>query len=154
MKFFVINKNTLIAYFLIIIMVGFLLYFNWGTTANVLMIFSQKRDLPIYSVDKDEKIISISFDAAWGNEDTQDLIDILDKFNVKTTFFVIGRWVDKYPESVKALHEAGHEIMNHSDTHPHMTQLSPDRMREELKNCDDKIQAITGRSHFYSDPFW
>ncbi len=152
MKFIVVNKNTLIAYLLIISIVGCLLYFNLGTTSSVLTIFSQKRDLPIYFVDKDEKIISISFDAAWGNEDTQDLIDILDKFKVKTTFFLVGQWVDKYPESVKALHEAGHEIMNHSNTHPHMPQLSTDKMREEIKNCDDKIQAITGKKPFLFRP--
>ena len=60
------------------------------------------RQLPIYCVQKDYKVLSISFDAAWGNEDTQQLIDILGKYNIKATFFVVGAWVDKYPESVKA----------------------------------------------------
>ena len=59
-----------------------------------------KRQLPIYSVEREEKVCAISFDAAWGNEDTQALIDILGKYNVKATFFVVGDWVDKYPESV------------------------------------------------------
>ena len=57
-----------------------------------------QRQLPIYSVERKEKLCSISFDAAWGNEDTQHLIDILAKYNVKTTFFVVGDWVDKYPD--------------------------------------------------------
>ena len=56
------------------------------------------RQLPIYCVEKDYKVLSISFDAAWGNEDTQQLIDILGKYNIKATFFVVGEWVDKYPE--------------------------------------------------------
>ena len=73
------------------------------------------RQLPIYCVEKDYKVLSISFDAAWGNEDTQQLIDILGKYNIKATFFVVGEWVDKYPESVKALHDAGHEVMSHSN---------------------------------------
>ena len=60
------------------------------------------RQLPIYCVQRDQKMVSISFDAAWGNEDTQMLIDILAKYNIKATF-VVGDWVDKYPESVKAL---------------------------------------------------
>lgn len=68
---------------------------------------------------------TISFDAAWGNEDTQELIDILDRFQVKATFFVVGDWVDKYPESVKALHDAGHEVMNHSNTHAHYPSAVP-----------------------------
>ena len=52
------------------------------------------RQLPIYCVQRDQKLISISFDAAWGNEDTQQLIDILDRYGVKATFFVVGSWVD------------------------------------------------------------
>ena len=79
------------------------------------------RQLPIYCVQRDQKMLAISFDAAWGNEDTQQLIDILGKYNVKATFFVVGDWVDKYPESVKALHDAGHE-----------------------EACNDKIEAATG----------
>ena len=71
------------------------------------------------------------------------LIKILDKYKVKATFFVVGQWVDKYPESVKALSDAGHEIMNHSDTHPHIDKLSDKKIAEELKNCSDKIEALT-----------
>ncbi len=57
----------------------------------------------------------------------------------------MGSWVDKYPESVKALSEAGHEIMNHSDTHPHMTKISENKMIQELETCDKKIEDITGK---------
>ena len=102
------------------------------------------RQLPIYCVQRDQKLVSISFDAAWGNEDTQELIDILDRFQVKATFFVVGDWVDKYPESVKALHDAGHEVMNHSNTHAHYPQLSPQAVVDDLNACNDKIEAVTG----------
>ena len=103
-----------------------------------------ERQLPIYCVQKDYKVVSISFDAAWGNEDTQQLIDILARYNVKATFFVVGQWVDKYPESVKALHDAGHEVMNHSNTHAHYPQLSADQVVADLNACNDKIEAVTG----------
>ena len=103
-----------------------------------------ERQLPIYCVQKDYKVLSISFDAAWGNEDTQQLIDILGKYNVKATFFVVGEWVDKYPESVKALHDAGHEIMNHSSDHAHFNSLSTDEIIADLNACNDKIEAVTG----------
>lgn len=103
-----------------------------------------QRDLPIYCVQKDSKVCSLTFDAAWGNEDTQQLIDILGKYNIKATFFVVGEWVDKYPESVKALHDAGHEIMNHSDNHPYFTKLSAERIKTQLNTCNEKIAAITG----------
>ena len=105
------------------------------------------RDLPIYCVEKDEndKKIAISFDAAWDNSDTETLKNILGERNVKTTFFVVGDWVDKYPDSVKSLSDAGHEVMNHSSTQPHMTQISTDKMKAELDDCANKIEAITGR---------
>lgn len=82
---------------------------------------------------------------AWGNEDTQQLIDILKKNDITATFFVVGEWVDKYPESVKALSNAGHEVMNHSSTHPHMTELSAQQMIEEVQECNKKIEAVTGK---------
>ena len=102
------------------------------------------RQLPIYCVQRDQKLVSISFDAAWGNEDTQQLIDILGRYGVKATFFVVGDWVDKYPESVKALADAGHEVMNHSNTHAHYPQLSADEVVADLNACNDKIEAVTG----------
>jgi len=106
---------------------------------------SETRLIPIYNVEKTEKVISLTFDAAWGNEDTQMLIDILGKYNIKATFFVVGEWVDKYPESVKALSDAGHEIMNHSNTHPDMITLSASDIAAEITACNDKIEAITGK---------
>lgn len=109
---------------------------------------SQNREIPIYNVKRNDKKVAISFDAAWGNEDTQQLIDILAKYNVKTTFFVVGEWVDKYPESVKALSDAGHEIMNHSNTHPHLPQLTAEQIKKEISDCDDKIEKITGKRPF------
>ncbi len=114
--------------------------------AGFASVSATRKKVPIYSVGREEndKVISISFDAAWGNEDTQQLIDILGKYNIKATFFLVGEWVDKYPESVKALHDAGHEIMNHSDSHPHMSKLSREQILKELNACNDKIEAITG----------
>ena len=100
--------------------------------------------LAIYCVQRDDRVVSLSFDAAWGNEDTQMLIDILNKYNVHATFFVVGEWVDKYPESVKALADAGNEVMNHSSTHPHMAQLSAEQIQTEVNTCADKIEAVTG----------
>lgn len=102
------------------------------------------KKLPIYSVKRDDKCVSLTFDAAWGNEDTQTLIDILDRYQVKVTFFVVGSWVEKYPESVQALHEAGHEVMTHSDDHAHFAQLSREQIIANLNAGCDKIEAVTG----------
>lgn len=103
-----------------------------------------KRELPIYRVQREEKLVSLSFDAAWGNEDTQMLIDILHEHGVQTTFFVVGDWVDKYPESVRALAEAGHEVMSHSSHHDHFSKLSSEQIRADLTACSEKIEAVTG----------
>ena len=81
------------------------------------------RELPVYNVDTEEKVLSISFDAAWGSANTEGILDILDRYDVKTTFFLVGFWAEKYPELVQELVARGHEIGNHSSTHPHMSQL-------------------------------
>jgi len=92
--------------------------------------------------------------APWGNEDTQQLIDILGKYNVKATFFVVGDWVEKYPESVKALTDAGHEVMCHSNSHAHFNTLSADQIITDVNSCCDKIENITGvRPTLFRPPF-
>ena len=105
---------------------------------------ASERVLPIYCVERDNKTVALSFDAAWGNEDTQQLIDILNQYQVKATFFVVGDWVDRYPESVKALSDAGMEVMNHSDDHAHFSQLSEQQIVDNVNACADKIEAVTG----------
>lgn len=113
-------------------------------TPAVVGVSASKRELPVYCVQQDEKIVALSFDAAWGNEDTQVLIDILEQYGVNTTFFVVGDWVDKYPESVQALAEAGNEVMNHSSSHAHFSALSTNEINADISACNDKIEAITG----------
>ena len=82
---------------------------------------------------------------SWGNDDTQQLIDILEEYDAPATFFVVGAWVDKYPESVKQLSDAGHQVQNHSNTHPYMTGLSTEQMIDELESCNKKIENVTGK---------
>ncbi len=111
---------------------------------RIIGVAATTRQLPIYCVKRDDKCVSLTFDAAWGNEDTEELIEILGKYNVKATFFVCGFWVDKYPESVKALHDAGHEIMNHSDDHAHFSKLSAEEIVRNVTACNEKIAKVTG----------
>jgi polysaccharide deacetylase family sporulation protein PdaB len=103
------------------------------------------RQLPVYSVERDGKFCALSFDAAWGNEDTPELIRILDSYGVKATFFVVGDWVRKYPESVKALADAGHEVMNHSNHHDHFNPLTAKQITGDVSACAEEIAAITGK---------
>ena len=117
-------------------------------------VLAVKRELPVYSVEREDKVISISFDASWGGDQTMGILDLLDEYNAKATFFLVGIWVDKYPELVKEIHDRGHEIGNHSDSHPHMTQISESKMRQELKGMSDKLEAITGeRPTLFRPPY-
>ena len=106
--------------------------------------YATDKPLPIYCVDTDQKTCAISFDAAWGNEDTQTLIDILEQYKVKATFFVVGDWVAKYPESVKALADAGHEVMSHSAHHDHYSKLSAQQITADLESSCKCIEEVTG----------
>ena len=72
------------------------------------------RQLPIYCVERDQKVCSISFDAAWGADNTQKILDVLADYGVKATFFVVGNWADQYPEQAKAIVDSGCELMNPS----------------------------------------
>lgn len=153
MKFFVLTKQKLSLFAVLLVgcaaagmLTGLCVKMNQPEPTPVTAQASAERKIPIYCVETDEKKIAISFDAAWGNEQTETLIDILDTYGVKTTFFVVGDWAEQFPESVKALHEAGHEVCNHSDTHPHMPQLDAAGQTAELTACNEKIAAITGET--------
>ena len=74
------------------------------------------------------------------------LISELQQYGARATFFVVGEWVDKYPDEVKKLAEAGNDVMNHSATHPYMTSLSAAQMSEQLRVCNEKIAAVTGKT--------
>lgn len=140
MKYIIITKKHLMLCFSLI---AALIAVSVGSAVTFA---DTDRKLPIYCVETEKKQIAISFDAAWGNDDTETLINIMKEYGVRSTFFVVGAWVDKYPESVKQLADAGHRIENHSNTHPYMTQLSSGQMCDEITTCNEKIKAITGRT--------
>jgi len=103
------------------------------------------KKLPIYCVDTEKPKVSISFDAAWGNEDTAALLSILKEHQIKTTFFMTGGWVASYPDDVKAIAEAGHDLGNHSENHKQMSQLSSAECKEEIQKVHDKVKELTGK---------
>ncbi|MBE5800412.1 MAG: deacetylase [Clostridiales bacterium] len=113
-------------------------------SAPAVMTAAKTRELPVYNVDTQEKVLSISFDAAWGRANTEEILNILDRYDVKTTFFLVGFWAEKHPDLVRELVARGHEIGNHSATHPHMAQLSRAQIAEELRRCSDLVASITG----------
>ncbi|MGN1166360.1 MAG: polysaccharide deacetylase family protein [Lachnospiraceae bacterium] len=102
------------------------------------------RELPIYCVETNEKKVALSFDAAWGNEDTRELLAILKKHKIHVTFFMTGGWVESYPEDVKAIWKAGHDLGNHSESHKNMSQLSNEEKTQELMSVHNKVKELTG----------
>lgn len=135
------------AFLLLIAAAGGYLSQNISVSSN-----TSGRELPIYCVDTEEKKVALSFDAAWGNEDTQQILDILKKHNVHVTFFMTGSWVDNYPEDVKAILAAGHDLGNHSENHKNMSQLSEEECREELMEVHQKVKTLTGYDMFLFRP--
>lgn len=128
--------------------------FNGVNLVEVFSFEGFKKELPIYSVETDEKKVALTFDAAWGDDYTLGILDILDKHDIKGTFFLVGFWVDKHPEHVKEISNRGHEIGNHSTNHPYMTQISDDEVVKELKTTSDKIEELTGnRPVLFRPPF-
>ena len=135
-------------------LVGLCAAYTIGLGDNATAVVAKKRELPVYSVEQDDKVLSISFDASWGADKTIAILDILDRYDVKTTFFLVGGWVDKYPEMVEEIFARGHEIGNHSNTHPHMSQLSESDIREELRIMSDKVEKLTGvRPTLFRPPY-
>ena len=110
------------------------------------------RELPIYCVETKEPKIALTFDAAWGNEDTQKILEILKKHDVHVTFFMTGGWVENYPDDVKAILAAGHDLGNHSENHKNMSQLSDAEKKEELMKVHDKVRSLTGHEMFQFRP--
>ena len=154
MHFCVIKSKTIkIAVSIILVAVLLSLSINGTSSAEVFFGYSTRK-VPIYSVETEEKQVAISFDAAWGADKTQGIIDILKEFEVGATFFLVGFWVDDYEDMTKAINEAGYEIGTHSNTHPDMAKLSKSSIRSELETSIAKIETCIGkRPTLFRAPF-
>ena len=112
------------------------------------------RKLHIYSVEREDKKIAISFDCAWGVDYTQEILDVLAREDVRATFFMVEFWAEKYPEYVKKIDAAGHEIGTHSATHSQMSKLSEGEIRQELASSSEAIASVTGKAvELFRPPF-
>ncbi len=127
---------------ILVLALGLGIYESVGLLA---VIAPSDRLVPIYSVETAARKIAISFDAAWGADKTAQLLEILEKHDVKTTFFLVDFWMEKYPEATKQIAIAGHEIGNHSATHPHLNSLTPEEITHELQDTNARIWELTGQ---------
>ncbi len=142
MKFLIIKRSALWLAFCSIVLCA-LLSMPLGENAMSAVFFGDSlRKVPIYNVETDKKQVAISFDAAWGADKTAKIVELLDEYSVGATFFLVGFWVDKYPDEVKLIHEHGYEIGTHSNTHPDLAKMSAEAVNLELTESIKKINAV------------
>ena len=146
MKLLILNKRSLLSLAFCLLAGVAALTVTVSSTTKAVQTATSPKENPIYRVESNKKQVAISFDAACGNEETPQLLDILDEYKVKATFFLVGDWVNQFPEDVKAIAAKGHDIGNHSNTHPHMPQLSDDMASAEITACNEKIEQLTGHA--------
>ena len=156
--FLVLNKEKICAYLVSIVTVVllFLVASNMKSNNNIAVQTSSslKENLPIYSVKTDENKVALTMNCAWNADDIDSILETLNKKNVKITFFIVGDWIEKFPDAVKKIYEAGHEIGTHSDTHPHVNNLSYEKNVEQLARSNEKIEKITGKkADLYRAPY-
>lgn len=145
------NKSTILSILIVILFTGILFGVIYGIRY---ICYMENENIPIYGVETEEKKISLSFDVAWGASNIDDILNILDKYNVKATFFLVGSWIDDNGKMVKKIHENGHEIGNHSNTHADTKELSKKDIVEEINTTASKIYKLTGeRTNLYRPPF-
>lgn len=140
MKMLVMKKTTV---FIVLCLLVFACSFAVNPVLAVgATYFETARKVPIYSVETESNKVAISFDAAWGADKTRTIMDICDSYNVKATFFLVGFWIEKYPEMVKEIYNRGFEIGIHSNTHPDMTKLSRKQIKSELLTNIELIKNL------------
>ncbi len=145
MSFFVIKLRHIIIALLIAAAVP-VVWFSLTRTASVFMV--NGREVPIYSVERDDNKIALTFDCAWGDEDIDAILTTLDKYEVKATFFVLGTWVEKYPDAILKIKEHGHEIGNHSYNHADYTKMGTESIINDLDKCDAAIEKVIGEKPY------
>ena len=145
MKFIVFRLSIIKKLFFLFFLLALLcINLDGGRVAGVFL-GQTIRKVPIYCVETTEPKVAISFDAAWGADKTEKIMEICKEYEVNATFFLVGFWVDNNPDLVKKISDSGFEIGTHSNTHPDMTKLSAENQKLELETSISKIEKITNK---------
>lgn len=155
---FIVLKKRNLVYAVAYLIFFIVLVTSIGVSSTSAVFFNESvRKIPVYSVDRadeEEKLIALSFDAAWGADKTQGIIDIMNRNEATGTFFLVGFWLDKYGEETKAIANAGFEIGNHSKNHLNMPRLDKDEIVSEIKYVNDKVNELTNiKPKYFRAPF-
>lgn len=98
----------------------------------------------LWEIQTEEKVVALTFDDGPHPTYTVQVLDLLEQYGAKGTFFLVGEHAEKNPEIVFRMHEYGHEIANHTYTHPFTTSIP--KIMEEIKQTNDALFSITGDS--------
>lgn len=107
-------------------------------------VFNYSNPNVIYNGNTNSNKISLMINVYWGNEYIDDMLNVLDEYNVKTTFFIGGSWAVKYPEMLNKIYSKGHEIANHGYFHKDQNTLSYDQNINEINMCHKVVKEIIG----------
>ena len=152
--FLIFNKEKIQTYAVSILTVAVLIAVANIKNISAIPASTTEKYLPIYNVQTEENKIAFTMNCAWNADDIDSILETLKNNDVHITFFMVGDWVDKYPEAVKKIYEAGHEIGSHSNTHPHVNNLSAEKNLEEINLSVNKIEKITGhKTNLYRVPY-
>ena len=98
--------------------------------------------------------VAIACNVFWGEEYLPDMLSTLDQNNIKVTFFIGGSWAKRNPEMLKAIAEHGHELGNHTYSHPHPSALNKEQNMEQIKQAEELVLNLTGiRTTLYAPPY-
>ena len=141
MRFIVLNKKQIV-FFLIVIAAAVTLILTSGRAVMTFLVGD--RQIPIYSVERADNKIALTFDCAWNDDDIDDFFRILKENDCTATFFVTGKWAEDYADSVNKLYRSGFEIGIHSYNHDDYTKMSADEIMADMERCDKAVIRATG----------
>lgn len=127
----------------VVFMVGMFAFFDGDK--SVVMSANSEYNGTIYAGDKTSSNVSLMVNVYWGTEHLKTMLEIFEKYGVKTTFFVGGAWARDNQELLKSMHDAGHEIANHGNNHKEHGKLSYQNNLTEIQTCHEMVKFILNR---------
>ena len=144
MKILAVKLKSVIITMIVILLVVFGIFITAHTLSDA--VSGEVRLIPIYNVDTTENKVAITFNCAVGNSDIDEILTILEKYNVKATFFLLGSWADDYINEVQKIYDAGHELGNHGYSHKDLPTMNYEDIMLDIQKCNETVRNITGHS--------
>jgi len=144
MKILAVKLKSVIITMIVILAVVLGIFMTAHTLSDA--VSGEARMIPIYNVDTAEKKVAITFNCAVGNSDMDEILSVLERYNVRATFFLLGSWADDYTGEVQKIYNAGHEIGNHGYSHKDLPSMNYENILLDIQKCNETVRNITGHS--------